>query len=217
MKNPIKKSAPPAKKLPFGRSADSSKKSAPAKAKSSKKPLPTYKAPADFKPHFLLVQVTTEKDGLIGGNVKATRYQGRFDREAPEKKKVDLSTYDPATLLGITARLSAVTFKANAEKKFSEDPKARMTTKGSMRLPASTTFQILIRVGKKSADNTLTAGVKGIWQGVVNKKGQKKLAELDKKDPAYRAFRKSSRILPAAFKAVQIPPKRQRGSAVEEE
>ena len=78
-------------------------------------------------------------------------------------------------------------------------------------------FQILLRVGKKSADQSLTAGVKQIWQGVADPKtGRNKLKELDKKDPAYRAFRKASRILPAAFKAVQIPPKRTRGKVEEE-
>ena len=188
-------------------------------AKSKKKPLPTYKAPADFKPHFLLVQVATEKDGLLGSAIKATRYLGRFDREAEDKKKSDMMSYDPKTLIGIQARLAAVTYKATNDKKYEVLPKAREGVKGSQRLPASTIFQILIRVGKKSADQSLTAGVKQIWQVVANPKtGRMALKELDKKtDPAYRMFRKSSRILPAAFKEVLMPPKRSKSRKVEEE
>ena len=52
----------------------------------ARKPLPVFKAPADFKPHFLLVQFVTEKDGLIGSTIKATRYQGRFDASCPARR-----------------------------------------------------------------------------------------------------------------------------------
>lgn len=192
-------------------------KKAGAGAKPKKKGLPIYKAPADFKPHFLLVQVRTEKDGLLGTDIKATRYQGKFDREAADKKKFDLGSYDVKTLIGIQARLAAVTYKANAEKKFPVSPKERDGVKGSMRLPASTVFQVLLRIGKKAADQSLTAGVKGIFQAVENaKSGRMALKELDKKDPAYRALRKANRILPAAFKEVLMPPKRTRGKVEEE-
>lgn len=182
------------------------------KAKSKKKPLPTYKAPADFKPHFLLVQFRTEADGLIASQVKATRYQGRFDREAEDKKKSDLGSYDTPTLMGIAARLAGVTYKANNEKKFPVSIKERAAHKGAARLPAKTVFQVLMRVGKKSADQSLTAGVKQIWQSVLSEKtGRQKLQELEKTDVAYRAIRKASRFLPAAFINVQMPPKRTRG------
>lgn len=199
-KAPAKKGFPP-------------KKAGGAKAKSKKKPLPIVKAPADFKPHFLLVSFRTEKDGLVGADFKATRYQGRFDRDVEDKKKFDLAAYDSRTLMGIAARVSAVTYKANAEKKFDVDAKKRMDTKGGHRLPASTYFQALMRVGKKSADQSLTAGIKTIWQIVENNKGRQVPKELDKKDPVYRTIRKASRILPAAFKDVQMPPKRGRKSA----
>jgi hypothetical protein len=193
------------------------KKDGAAKTKSKRKPLATYKAPADFKPHFLLVQVRTEKDGLLGGDIKATRYQGKFDREAADKKKFDLGSYDNKTLIGIQARLASVTYKANAEKKYPVSPKERDGLKGSMRLPAGTVFQVLLRVGKKAADQSLTAGVKGVFQAVENPKtGRLGLKELDKKDPCYRALRKSSRIMPAAFKEVLMPPKRTRGKVEEE-
>jgi hypothetical protein len=211
-KKPVAEVAAPAKKKGFP-----AKKSGAAKTKSKKKPLATYKAPADFKPHFLLVQIGTEKDGLLGGNVKATRYQGKFDREAADKKKSDLGSYDLKTLIGIQARLASVTYKANADKKYPANPKDRVDLKGSMRLPASTVFQVLMRIGKKAADQSVTAGIKGVFQAVENPKtGRMGLKELDKKDPCYRALRKSSRIMPAAFKEVLMPPKRTRGKVEEE-
>lgn len=136
-------------------------------ARPARKPLPTFKAPADFKPHFLLLQVKTEADGLIASQVKAVRYQGKFDREADDKKKSDMSGYDMPTVVGIAARLGGVTYKATNDKKFPADPKKRAAFKGAARLPAKTTFQILLRVGKKAADGSLTTGVKQIWQAVT--------------------------------------------------
>jgi hypothetical protein len=187
-------------------------------ARPAKKPLPTFKAPADFKPHFLLLQVTTEADGLIATKVKAVRYQGKFDREADDKKKFDMAHYDMPTVVGIAARLGGVTYKATNDKKFPAEPKKRASFKGAARLPAKTTFQILLRVGKKAADGTLTAGVKQIWQAVTNPTtGRQKLQELEKTDLCYRAIRKVSRFLPAAFSNVQMPPKRTRGRKVEAE
>lgn len=185
----------------------------PAKkgAKKKRKALPTWQAPADFKPHFLLVQFKTERDGLLGTQVKATRFQGRFDRDADDKKKFDLGAYDPMTLLGIAARVSGVTYKASNDKKMPTAPKERDGLKGANRLPPGTVFQVLIRVGKKKEGNVLTAGVKEIWQAVLSEKtGRMKLVSLDKKDPAYRLIRKAKNFLPAAFVNVQMPPKRSR-------
>jgi hypothetical protein len=74
-----------------------------------------------------------------------------------------------------------------------------------------------MRVGKKSADQSVTVGIKQIWQVLANPKtGRQGLKELEKTDPAYRMIRKSSRILPAAFKEVLQPPKRTRGKVEEE-
>lgn len=186
--------------------------------KKKKKALPITQAPADFKPHFLLVQFKTEKDSLIATNVKAVRYQGRFDRDADDKKKSDLGSYDPVTLMGIAARISAVTYKASNDKKMPASPKERMDLKGSNRLPPSTTFQVLLRIGRKKEGNVLTVSVKTIWQGVVNKdSGRAKMKELDKKDPAYRLIRKAKTFLPAAFAAVQMPPKRSRRKTDDDE
>jgi hypothetical protein len=87
-----------------------------------------------------------------------------------------------------------------------------------MRLPALAIFQILMRIGKKAADQALTTRVVSVFQAVDNKAtGRKKLVQLEKTDIAYRALRKASRILPAAFKNVQMPPKRGRKAATDEE
>lgn len=213
MKKPVaaKKGFPARKGFP------AKKEGGPARTAPKRKPLPTYKAPADFKPHFLLISVLTEKDGLLASSIKAIRYQGRFDREVEDKKKFDMSNYDPVTLIGIQARLAAVTYKTNAEKKFPEMPSARKDLKGAHRLPASAGFQILVRVGKKAADQSLTTSVKQIWQQLKSPKtGRVGLKELEKTDPAYRAIRKVSRLMPAAFKNVLMPPKRGRKQVEEE-
>lgn len=170
-----------------------------------KNALPTFKAPEEFKPHFLEIVVKTEKDGLLSNQIKATRYQGRYDPEADDKKKTDLGSYDPVTLTGIHSRLSMTTYVTNPTK----------------RLPANTTFKLLVRVNRKSADGTISVGFKNVWEGRKIEKAGKptkiKAVELDKKDPNYRKFRKSSRILPAAFKNVLMPPKKVRGKRVEAE
>lgn len=200
-----KKAAKPAKVAKKAKATDDDEK--PAKkagkvakkaGKSKRKPLPTFAAPKEFKPHFLEVFVKTEKDGLLGSAAKATRYQGRYDPQAEDKKKADLASYDPTTLIGIVSRLSAASFATNPTK----------------RLPANTPFRILMRVNRKSADGSLSIGIKEIAAGVP-KNGVMKYKGLDKKDPYYRKLRKAARILPAAFKAVMMPPKRVRGKKVE--
>ncbi len=167
----------------------------------AKKPLPIFKAPEDFKPHFLEVLVKTEKDGLLSNAIKATRYVGRYDPQAPDKKKIDLGSYDPTTLIGLLSRLSMTTYTSNVAK----------------RLPANTTYKILLRVNRKSKDGSLSIAFKMISVGVKNAAGRMKAKELDKKDPQYRLFRKCNRILPAAFKTVLMPPKKVRGAKVKVE
>lgn len=173
------------------------------KAAKKKAALPMWKAPEDFKPFFVTVAMRTDKDGLLSSSIKATRYQGRYDPQAEDKKKFDMSAYDPKTVNGILSRFAMTTFVTNVAK----------------RLPANTTFQVLLRVNKKSSkddkakDGTIAVGFKGLDIAVMSKKtGRLKLEALDKKDPMYRKFRKASRILPAAFKEVQMPPKRSRGA-----
>ena len=227
----LKKAAKAADKV-IKKAKKSSAGDAPAKAgkkaKSKRKALPTWKAPEDFKPFFLEVLLRTDKDGLFGTDIKATHYKGRYDPNAEDKKKTDLQSYDALTLGGILGRFSGVTFKSNNERKFPEDVKERnvmepvknektgetkkkLKHRKAARLPANTVFKVLLRVGKKSADGTLTTGIKFIQQAVKNGKGRIVGQELEKTDPAYRLIRKAKNFLPAAFKNVQQPPKRGRG------
>lgn len=172
------------------------KKTGKKPAKKKKTALPTFKAPEDFKPHFVTVMMKTEKDGLLSNAIRMTRYQGRYDPEADDKKKFDVGTYDQKTVQGVLSRFSMTTFATNAAK----------------RLPAGTVFQALLRVNRKSADGSISIIFKGLAQMEKNKKGRIVANDLDKKDPIYRKFRKATRILPAAFKEVLMPPKRTRGA-----
>ena len=206
--------AAPAKKGSFGRpasgAAPAKKAAAPARKKT---PLPQFEAPADFRPHFVLVSFQTDRDGLLGASLKAVRYAGRFDREADERKKANMIDYDPQTVVGIAARLAAITFKTSIDRIMPATPSDREGLKGSNRLPKTAVFEALIRVGKRSADQTLTAGVRQVFQIVKTKSAKTgkmitKTVELSKTDPASRMIRRVNRILPAAFKNVMMPPKR---------
>jgi len=193
---PIKKDLTPLEKARLARANGT------AKPKAERKPLPLFKAPEDFKPHFLEVLVKTDKDGLLSNLCKATRYVGRYDPQAPDKKKIDLGGYDQTTLQGILSRFSMVTYVTNVAK----------------RLPVNTTFKILLRVNRKAKDGSLSILFKQVSVGKKSAKtGRVTAVELDKKDVQYRMFRKSSRIMPAAFKDVLMPPKRVRGVKVVED
>jgi hypothetical protein len=164
--------------------------------------LPIFTAPTDFKPFFLEVFLRTEKDGLLGSTIKAIRYIGRYDPEAEDKKKSDIASYDQPTLIGIMSRFAAVTYATNAAK----------------RLPINTTFKVVLRVNKKAADESLSVLVKSIAiAGKVSKSGRADYTELAKNDLNYRKLRKASRVLPAAFKTILMPPKKVRGVKVVEE
>jgi hypothetical protein len=155
-------------------------------------------APSDFEPHFVLVEYTTESDGLFGGDFVAIRHStGRFNPHLTDKDKVrDMLTYDVKTAIGIAARLAARTFKTDPTK----------------RLDPNTTYIILIRVGKKSATGELTAVVKNVGH-VVN--GQE--FDLDKDAPQARLIRGAGKFLPEVFKEVQnIPGFVQKSEIVDE-
>ncbi len=171
---------------------------AAASTRPARKPLPTWQAPADFKPFFLQVLMKTEKDGLLGSAIRGTRFVGRYDPQAPDKKKFDLAGYDQKTLQGVLARFSAVTYATNAIK----------------RLPPNTLYQVILRINRKSADGSLSVLCKGIAEVKKLKAGRMAPVELDKKDANYRKFRKAMRVLPAAFKECLMPPKRVRGAKV---
>jgi len=187
-----------------------------------------FEAPADFKPFFLEVTVRTEKDGLLGNQIKAVRYQGRYDPQADDKKKFDIAGYDTKTLVGLQARIAQVLFKTNATKfypssikernakqnvknKTTGEVKARPVFGAAFRLPPNTVFRILFRIGKRAADNSITVATKQVSQ-VVTINSVKKLKALDKTDPVSKAFVKARRFMSAAFKDVLLPPKRTRGA-----
>lgn len=168
-----------------------------AKGKAKKNALPTFKAPEDFKPHFMTLLMKVEKDGLLSSSVKATRYNGRYDPEADDKKKFDVMTYDPKTVLGALSRFSMTTYATNVAK----------------RLPGGAVYQVLLRINRKAADGSISVVFKGMEKAEKSKKtGRMKMVAMEKTDPVYRKFRKATRILPAAFKEVLMPPKRVRGA-----
>mgnify|MGYP001599103852 CR=1 FL=1 len=185
---------------PFGRPIDPNAKKKKKVVK--KNPLPVWKSPSDFKPFDLEVKFKTEKDGLPGSNIKAIRYKGRFNAKAEDKNKFDMAEYDVPTLLGIQARLAMVLFH----------PTGRPTSKGiATRLPGNTVYRVLYRVGKRKADDALSAKVKTVWRAEKTKKGTFKAVEItDKKDAELRKIRKTNRYMAAAFRECLMPPKKSR-------
>jgi hypothetical protein len=184
-----------------------------------------FEAPADFKPFFLEVTLKTEKDGLLGNQIKAIRYQGRYDPQAEDKKKFDLSAFDVKTLVGLQARIAQVLFKSNPTKFYPQSIKERTAKEkvkkedgtvrekavfgAAFRLPPNTVFRIVFRIGKRKADNALTVRTTQVSQ-VVTINSVKKLKALDRTDPVFKAFGKARRFMAAAFKDVLLPPKRTR-------
>lgn len=219
-KKSAEKEEAPAKKAKKGFPAKGSGKAAKAGKTKKKKGVFLFKAPSDFKPHFLLVTVKVAKDGLITAlGSEAIRYKGKFDMKAEEKKKSYLSQYDYPTLASIVGRLGAITYKATKEKFYPLDPKGRTVDKikGGHRLPPTARFGILLRAGRKVADQTLTCGVKQVFQ-LVEVNGKVKPVELDKKkDPVCRIIRRSARLLPSCFENSLMPPKKRRGKASDDE
>ena len=185
----------------------------PPKAKNAggvkKSKFASVEAPADFKPHFLLLVFRTESDGLIGADFRAVRYKGRFNRDAEEKKKSEMVRYDPLTLIGIASRMGALLYKTTGTKFFSSSVKERNKEKikGAHRLPRNTVFQALCRVSKKK-DGLISVSIKSVFQMCKSEKtGKIKPIELVKTDPVSRTVRRAGKFLPPAFKRVLMPPK----------
>lgn len=179
----------PKKKFPFGRKPGAKGAASSTKKKSKRAPPILFQAPADFKPAFFEVKFTTMRDGLINGNsLKAIRIKGKWDN--PDAKRYDLAEYDLGTLLGIAARLGSI-YAPNVLK----------------RLPGKTTFKLILRAGKKAADNSLSVKVKEAGHVIFHNDKPKLKWFEDKKDPVYRKLRKVSKVLSAAFTKVQLPPK----------
>ncbi len=248
VKTPAKKASgkalSPLEKARLARAGSKSKTKVVAKKKVRPGSI-SVQAPEDFKPHFLLVQVRSEKDGLLGASVKATRILGNFGWDVEDKKKFDLGSYDQETLVGVATRLGAATYKPTKIRFHDASPKERMAKidaikaaraakaaaeekgkewkgtippGGSARLPKGTVFSVLLRIGKKKADNTLMVRVKSVFQAIKSEKSGRVIQkELEKADPVFRAFRGSGLVLPVAFKDVKAPPKRTRTRKTEQD
>lgn len=150
----------------------------------------------------------TEADGLLGADIKCTRYQGRYEPDTDDrKKKRDMSAYDYPTIIGIQSRFAARTYKATNDRKYDVNPKVRAKQQGAHRLPPRTVFVVLLRVGKNAEGNIRTS-IKQVWQRVKSPKNGNVVAlELDSAtDPAARLIKSAARFLPQAFKGVQAPP-----------
>jgi hypothetical protein len=175
--------APAKKGFPARKKGTKAKPKLPRMSSAQKKKLMTFKAPSDLKPHFLVVMTQTQKDGLFS-HLAAHRYRGRPDN--PKAKFADLAEYDPNTLTAIAMRLGGTSYVTNMQR----------------RLPANSSFRILLRVGANRATGAIRVGFKEIKM-----KGEGgKVKTLDKKDPIYRRIRKAARVLPAAFtKALPFP------------
>lgn len=180
------------------------KAGAPAKKVAKKPGVILFKAPADFKPAFFEVEFDTLRDGLIrGGSIQVNRVKGKWDN--PDAKRFDLATYDVATLCGIAARLGAAAMAPNILK----------------RLPPKTKFGVILRVAKRAADGSLTAGVKGIKRLGVGKGDKPKWFWINNQSEGadlinFRKLRKMTRTLPGAFVEVQLPPTVRRGKKEED-
>ena len=161
-----------------------------AKAKATKAAKITFDAPADMKPCFIEFMFRTQADGLLGPQFKAIRVKGQWTN--PDAKRFDMIEYDAKTVAAMMARIGARTFSAGVAK----------------RLPALTAFRLIIRVGKRAADDTILSSVKSIAKQVKSAKTGKPLwKELaDTTDPVRRKLRSIARFLPGAFVSIQLPP-----------
>lgn len=197
----------PSKKIVPGKKPVA-KAGVPAKKPVAKKPAGnrpakiTFQAPSDFKPAFFEVEFATLADGLLNGaSLKIQRVKGNWTNE--DARRYDLATYDLATYTAVAARLGSIT-APNVLK----------------RLPPETSFGLVIRVNRRSADGTLSVIIKGIKQGAISSKSGKMRWKWfeDKKDITYRKIRKITNSLAGAFVEVQLPPSgRQKKAAADEE
>jgi hypothetical protein len=160
------------------------KKGGGTKAKSKRKPLPVFKAPAEFKAFFARIGVLVGKDGIIE-DVKMTRIKGSPTNE--NAKTVDMMLWDPDTLRRFAIRYAGAAFIKSDKK----------------RLVGPSMAQFILRVGANKETGALKCSCKDI-KFKEGKDGKAKL--LDKKDARYRALRKPMRLIPGAFTKVKPFP-----------
>lgn len=197
----IKKATPAAAAdAPKKKGFPARKPGSPVVKRTPAKPLPKFKAPADYKPAFYEIVVGIGRDGMIDPRqYKVTRIAGKLDN--PDAKRSELAEFDTTTMFGIIARLSSIMFITNLEKRLEC-------------FPAGARFRITVRVSKRAADGSLAATVKLIHR--ITKEGKWRLIS-DKADLTYRRIRRVARILPSAFVDAQLPPKAIRGAKKQED
>lgn len=193
------------------------KKAKAKKGKAGKPPTYSWQAPDTFTTSFPVeVTLKTEKDGMPGGVWRVRRYKGKYvpaEAEQEGKKWWNLAKIDPHTYNALVSRLSLVLFH----------PTGRLNKAGvSPRLAPNTVYQVLLRCGKKKADDSLTARINAVNVIEVkkNKRGERveKATELDKKDVNVRKFKKANKHLPAAFRALaELPAKPSRRKKADED
>jgi hypothetical protein len=203
-------------------------KKAGAKKKAPRAPSPSapkkFTAPSDFRNAVIDLKFATGADGLIVPTFQVERVKGR-KWEDPETKRFNMMEYDATTVVGMFARMSAMCFAANIEK----------------RLPAKARFRVILRVGKRKADDSLmvrciaaarlgksakTGKAKWFWFSmdknhektvtVTLESGKKKQEKRMIVDPVYTKLRRSVKHLAGAFINIQLPPSGRRPKKQEE-
>lgn len=171
----------------------------PAKTVKRAKPVKiTFAAPDDMKPCFIELLFRTQEDGLIGPKFRCIRIKGNWDND--NAKRYDMMEYDASTVTALIARISAKTFATNALR----------------RLPADSSFKLIIRAGKSSIDGNLRATVKSIAKLAPRASGKSVWKELtDPKDLIRRKLRATARFLPGALVSIQLPPSGRKPKSVE--
>lgn len=175
-------------------------------SKASKKPAAkkkakvTFQAPSDFKPCFIELTFRVGADSLAHPKFKIERVKGKWDN--PDNKRFNMLEYDAQTALALTGRLFGRMFVVNPAK----------------RIPANSSYKLIIRVNRKSKDNTIGASVKEVAH-LVKKEGKKAkwVWFSDKKDPVFRKIRSANRFLAGAFTDIQLPPSGKRAKAQSED
>lgn len=172
------------------------RKNGTAKTGKKKSKFATWKLPEDFKNLHHIVMFKTDKDGMPSTSFKVLAYKGRIESG---KENVDMSTYDPQTVVGIASRLSLVLFH----------PTGKETKSGPTRLPAKTVFMLKCYVSKVKGD-LLKAAIREVLVQKELKSGKKKFVEIEKTDYQYRKIRKANRYLAAAYQNLLPMPKPQK-------
>lgn len=184
-----------------------------------------FPAPSDFKPASIDIRFATSPDGLLSSatKFKVERIRGKWDN--PEAKRFDMMEYDAHTVVVMFARMQAMLFAANIEK----------------RLTPKTKFRVVLRVTKRKADDALAVRViaagtlgasasgkpKWMWFSMdknVKKESIRTDAETGKKmkvtrmiiDPVFSKIRRSAKHLAGAFVNIQLLPSLRKTQTEEE-